>query len=358
MPRVVIDLRMVTGGLHGIARYALELARRLPALRPHWDWVGLTGPQGLPGDLGPLLAPSLPTLRCRAGFLSPWEQPALLASLASIRPDLFHATSFSLPALWPGRLLATLHDANHLALPQYYGRAQRAYYRWVVAPRAARAEGLLTVSEFSRGELARHLRLEPSRFHVTPLGVSDAFRPPAPSKVSAFRRRRGLPDRYFAAVGNPKPHKNLGLLGRIGPRLPAPIALLAGAGTATKLCFPPTTIDLGTLPEAEMPLYYGGAVALLVPSLYEGFGLPALEAMASACPVVAARAGALQEWVSGAGTVLDPRDEGAWVSACQRAFEDPGARASWIEQGRIRAEKFTWEACAEQTAARYERALD
>ncbi|MBM4379508.1 MAG: glycosyltransferase family 1 protein, partial [Deltaproteobacteria bacterium] len=111
---------MVEGQLHGIARYALELARRLPRLAPAWQFAGLAGPRGLPGDLGPL-TPDLPLHRCRAGFLSLAEQPALLESLARLRPALFHATSFSLPAAWPGPLVATLHDANHLALKEEYG---------------------------------------------------------------------------------------------------------------------------------------------------------------------------------------------------------------------------------------------
>src|SRR3954468_14318168 len=106
---------MVRGRLHGISRYALELARRLPALAPDWEFVGLTGPDGLPDTLGPL-RPTLPCVHCHADFLSVFEQPALAASLLREKPDLFHATSFSIPALWPGRLVSTLHDANHLAL--------------------------------------------------------------------------------------------------------------------------------------------------------------------------------------------------------------------------------------------------
>ncbi len=94
MAKVAIDLRMVQGRLHGIARYALELARRLPALAPNWSFVGLTGPRGLPADLG-LLRPTLPLIRSAAGFLSPFEQPALLASLLAMRCDVFHATRLS-----------------------------------------------------------------------------------------------------------------------------------------------------------------------------------------------------------------------------------------------------------------------
>jgi glycosyltransferase involved in cell wall biosynthesis len=348
VPRAVIDLRMVSGRMHGIARYALELGRRLPALLPEWELWALTGPQGLP--LGIDLPASMSQAACRAEFLSAWEQPALRASLATLKPDLFHATSFSLPALWRGRLLATLHDANHLALPQYYGLAQRAYYRWVVAPRVASAAGLLTVSAFSRAELSRYLRLPLERFEVIPLGVSNTFAPPSPTALEAFRARHGLPPLYFAAVGNPKPHKNLRLLAQLAPSLPAPVALVAGSGAAR-------AIDLGELEEEEMALFYGGAISLLLPSLYEGFGLPGLEAMASGCPLMAARTSALAEWVGDGGILLDPQDAESWKAACLLLIQNPKSRESWVERGRSRARAFTWESCARQTAQAYRRVV-
>jgi hypothetical protein len=110
--RVLIDLRMVSGRLHGIARYALELARVLPALAPDLAFEGLGPPSGLP-ELG-RLAPAFAVHAAPASFLSPLEQPALASVLRRLRPSLFHATSFSVPLLWRGPLVATLHDAAHL----------------------------------------------------------------------------------------------------------------------------------------------------------------------------------------------------------------------------------------------------
>lgn len=347
---------MVRGRLHGIARYALELTLRLPRLRPGWELIGLTGPEGMPGGLGPL-APRIPLARCAAGFLSPLEQPALAASLVRLRADLFHATSFSLPALWPGRLVATLHDANHLAMPQHYGPGRVAYYRLVVGPRARRARALLTVSEFSRQELAHHLGIPPARFEVIAEGVDSRFVPPVPEALADFRRRHGLPERYLVTVGNPKPHKNLALLARLAPDLPLPIALLAGPGAARELGFPPTTHELAELLEEEMPLLYGGAEALLLPSSYEGFGLPALEAMACGCPVLAARAGALPEVVGEAGLLVSPGDVAGWREAILQLCRDEPLRQHLRRQGMERAARFSWEGCVERTLAAYERAL-
>ncbi|WP_256559779.1 glycosyltransferase family 4 protein [Myxococcus dinghuensis] len=349
---------MVRGRLHGIARYALELARRAPALAPDLRFSALVPPQGLPGDLGGL-APRLPLHRARAGFLSPFEQPALALDLTQLAPDVFHATSFALPLFWSGRLVATLHDANHVVLADQYTPAQSLYYRVVVGPRAKRASALVTVSEFSREELARHLGLSPYRLQVIPNGVDARFQPPTPAEARAFRARHELPERYVAAVGNAKAFKNLALLGRFAGELPVPVVLLAGKGAvAHELGLHENVLDLEELPEADMPLFYGSAAALLLPSRYEGFGLPALEAMATGCPVLVADATALPEVVGNAAVKLPPNDAQAWCDATLRVLRDDGLRVELAELGRERAARFTWDECARKTVAVYRRVLE
>lgn len=356
--RILIDLRMVRGRLHGIARYALELARRLPALAPDLSFMGLTAPEGLPADLSGM-TPSIPLHRARAGFLDALkEQATLLVDLLEIKPDVFHATSFSVPALWTGPLVATLHDANHLALPENYSPVHSIYYRLIVGPRSKRASALLTVSEFSREELARHLDMTPYRFQVIAPGVDERYRPPLASEARSFIQRRHLPARYLAAVGNTKAHKNLGLLAKLAPELPVPIVLLAGKGAAKELGFPETTVELAELPEEEMPLFYGAAAGLLLPSRYEGFGLPALEAMASGCPVLASNVTSLPEVTGKAAVLLPPDDLGAWREAALRLLRDEALQRSLAETGRERALRYTWDDCARLTLAVYRRVLD
>jgi glycosyltransferase involved in cell wall biosynthesis len=354
-PRVVLDLRMVEGRMHGIARYALALAARLPALLPDVELEGLGPPRGLPA-LGPL-APPFPVRPCAAGFLSPLEQPALALALLQARASLFHATSFSVPRLWPGRLVATLHDAAHLVRAEEYGRLTALYYRAVVRPRLRSAAAVLTVSAFSKEELARTLGLPPTRLQVVPPGVDARFHPPAPAEVEAARAALGLPAHYLLAVGNAKPHKNLRRLVAAASQLPAPLVLLAGPDARRLLALPAEVVALPEVDEALLPALYRGADALLLPSLHEGFGLPALEAMASGCPVVAARAGALPEVVDGAGYLVAPEDTGAWVEATRKLAADPALRESLVARGLARASGFSWDACARRTADVYRQAL-
>ncbi len=354
--KVLIDLRMVRGHLHGIARYALELARRLPSLEPGWQFVGLTAPAGVPDDLGEL-TPRIPLVKATSDFLSVIEQPTLLTDLLRQRPTLFHATSFSVPSMWPGKLVVTLHDANHLALPESGSVTRTAYYRLVVGPRAARAQALITVSEFSRRELASHLGYAPERFQVIPNGVDPSFRPPMTQDLEDFRTRRGLPPRYFAVVGNTKPFKNLSVLLPIADGLPAPLVLLAGRGARRTIGFGEKVIELSPLSDEELVRFYAGAVAVLVPSRYEGFGLPALEAMACGAPVIVSSSGSHPEVVGGAGILVAPDNPLAWREACLRVFRDEALRRELSAAGMERASRSSWDDCARQTLQVYRRAL-
>jgi glycosyltransferase involved in cell wall biosynthesis len=182
--------------------------------------------------------------------------------------------------------------------------------------------------------------------------VDARFRPPSAEERLAVRARHRLPPRYLLAVGNPKPHKNLALLARIAARLPVPLVLLAGE--AAGRVFPSPTRILSEVDEAQLPALYGGAEALLLPSRHEGFGLPALEAMASGTPVLAANAGSLPEVTGGAAGLLDPE---AWIGASTALVQDPDIRARWVSAGRERARAYTWERCARQTLAVYRSAL-
>jgi glycosyltransferase involved in cell wall biosynthesis len=140
--------------------------------------------------------------------------------------------------------------------------------------------------------------------------------------------------------------------------LPIPVAVLAGPGTARRLGFPAQAIELGEIPEDQLPLLFASAEALLFPSYYEGFGLPPLEAMASGCPVVASRAASIPEVCGEAVLLVDPHSVDGWREAILRVCRDDTLRMTLSERGLERAARFTWNACAERTLAVYRRAMD
>jgi glycosyltransferase involved in cell wall biosynthesis len=177
------------------------------------------------------------------------------------------------------------------------------------------------------------------------------------SELEDFRARRGLPPRYFAAIGSVKPHKNLAVLRSVIEGAPAPVALLAGRGARRALDFPEQTIELSPLPDEDLVRFYAGAVAVLVPSRYEGFGLPALEAMACGAAVIASASGAHPEVVGQAGLLISAEDPRAWREAMVRMFNDEALRRSLGEAGRERALRTSWDDCARQTIEVYRRAM-
>src|SRR5262249_37368615 len=264
-------------------------------------------------------------------------------------------TSFSVPRFWTGRLVATLHDATHLVRSDEYGPLTAAYYRWVVRPTLLRAHGLITVSTFSRDELAAWLGPSADRWRVIPQGGDGCSQPFAPAERARAIGPLGLPERYPLTGGNEKPHKNLRLLARIANRLPLPLVVLAG--DEGPLGFPPNTRLLDSVDEAALPALYGSASVLLLPSRHEGFGLPALEAMAAGTPVIAARAGALPEVTAGAAELVDPDDEEGWIDAARQLVEDEALRRTRIAAGEARAAELTWDRTARETLALYRAAL-
>lgn len=274
--------------------------------------------------------------------------------------DVLHCPGPNVP-LRPGRvpLVITVHDDVAWAHPEWMGRANVAQHRLVLERALPRAAAVLTSSAFTRDALLERFALDPRRTHVVALGV-DAH----------FHRTDGAPHEghtpYLLAVGTLQPRKNLEaalaaferavdtglehrlvIVGARGWRDATLLARLQGSRHAGRIRL------AGFVADDELPALYRGADALLFPSRYEGFGLPALEAMASGTPVVAASAGALPEVIGEAGVLVDPDDPDAFVTALLELLADADRRAHLRAAGLRRAENFTWAACAERTVAAY-----
>jgi glycosyltransferase involved in cell wall biosynthesis len=329
--QVAINARAaVREQIGGVERLAREMAVRLPALRPERYRV--------------IKPPS--ALAHRAGH--GWEQLALPG--LAWRCALVYSPANLAPAL-SGRNVVVIHDVAALRYPQAYSRPYVEYQRRLLPALARRARLLITVSEFSRHELVEVLNVAPERIKVIPEGVDERmFAEPDTSGIAEGWELRGP---YVLAVGTVSARKNLLLLdiaaralGHRGIEL-----VLAGSDRGYLRGSEVGLRRLGYIPEDQLPAIYAGARAIAMPSRYEGFGLPCLEAMACGVPVVAASAGALPETVGDAALLADPDDADAFAEALVAAACDETLRRQLIAAGRRRAAMFPWRATAQLTDA-------
>ncbi len=289
------------------------------------------------------------------------------------RLDLFHATHYVLPPL-RSRAVVTIHDIIHLLYPQFLpNRAALVYARMMIRRALRRADRIITVSYNSKRDLVDYFGIVPSRVDVIYNGVSREFRPDVPEEErERVARKYGLRRPYLLFLGGEKPHKNVqnvvrafGEARRLQPALPHVLALAGPMPkNSARINALIAALDIsaaiarpGMIDEADLPGLFCGADALLYPTLYEGFGLPVVEAMACGAPVLTSSTSALQEIAGGYAYLVDPLDVDAIARGILALTTEPNVRADFVELGKKRALDFSWDKAAERTLEVYAEAL-
>ncbi len=285
-----------------------------------------------------------------------WTALRLRWELRRDPPRLLWVPAYRLPGGRLPRSVVTVHGVEHRFAAQAYPGAEARRVESFVRDTLSRAARVISPSETTKADLVNLYGADPSLVTVIPHGVSPALAPLPEERRRAQLERLGLSGPYFLMVGAHHPRKNLPFLlrqfaaafphGSGSPRLVVTNAGrparpgAAGPGLGDRLLL------LGHVRGEPLAALYGGALGVCVPSLYEGFGLPALEAMACAAPVLASRVGAVQEVAEGAALLVDGDDPGAWVEGLRRLSEDGALRSHLGQLGRARAARYSWDASA------------
>ncbi|NWF79961.1 MAG: glycosyltransferase family 4 protein [Chloroflexi bacterium] len=364
-PLIAIDAsRISVAERTGTERYSYEVIAALARIDRWHRYTLYTN--GLPPALPPLgpnvTLRSLPLPRL-------WTHARLGPALVHDRPALLFVPAHVIPLLHPAASVVTIHDLGYLAFPEAHTARRRLELelstRWNL--RAARR--VIAISQATRDDLVRQYGADPARVAVVHHGVSAGFQPVAdPALRAAARARHGLDAPYFLYVGTIQPRKNLVRLIEAFARAAVPGMLLALAGRrgwlsapierrAAELGLGERVRFLGYLPDTDLPALLGDATAFVFPSLYEGFGMPVLEAMACGAPVLTSSTSALPEVAGNAALLVDPHDTAAMADALGRLAADEALRAELRARGYARAALFTWERCARATLAVLEQAL-
>lgn len=374
-PRVALNaqlLRLNEGYRSaGIARYIYHLLCELPKAAQDLALdVFATEP------LAPALLPDVSIRTTRLPVHKPlarilWEQSLFALSLQN-NYSLLHSLAYVSPWLNRTRSIVTLYDLSFYLYPEYFRPFQRLYLQIGARASARRAASIVTISESSKRDAVRILHVDPRQVQVITPGVeSDFFRAVPQTALENFRRAKKLPEHFVLFLGTREPRKNLPNLIRAfmqakrAAKLPHRLVLAGGRGwldesiarTIQELDAADQIIFPGFAEQAELPLWYRAADVFVYPSQYEGFGMPALEALACGTPVISSNVSSLPEAVGDAAILVDPRVPEQIADALVRVLTDEQLSFELAERGPRHARQFTWTRAAQLTAQTYRRAL-
>jgi glycosyltransferase involved in cell wall biosynthesis len=366
MARIGIDARKYFD--FGIGTYIQELTRALHDLHPLHSFVLFVAPADV-GRIPPMAR--LQPVVSRYGKYSIGEWLWYARTIRQQRVDVFHEPHYTLPAGLRGKSVVTIHDLIHLIFPEYFSASARSY-AWLMMRHAVQHSGaIIAVSECTKRDLVEHFGVREETIHVIYNGVGRHFRRLDDQELlRQFITQHALRKPFLLYVGGLGKHKNI-------PVLLKAFRLLQEKGMEMDLVFAGKKFfdvadlaaqahalgitqairDLGPLENEHLVTLYNLATVVVVPSLYEGFGFPALEAMACGTPVVVSDRGALPEVAGNAALIFEAKQPESLAAAVEKICADSHVRDRLIEQGKQRAAAFSWEDAARKTAHVYESLL-
>ncbi len=367
---ITIDYTPALRQAAGIGRYTRELVAALTRLDRANEYTLFCAGESPPAGDWPanfqVRTSNVPARWLTAG----WHRLGLhLAAEAFTGTcDLFHSPDFTLPPLKNARGVVTVHDLSFLRCPEHADPGLRDFLTRTVPRSVARASRVLADSESTRADLIELLGVEPEKISVVPAGVDARFRPVRDTlKLAQVRQRYHLPEWFILFVGTLEPRKNLARLitaygqMRRHTGLPHQLVIAGKPGWLYQGIYEQVVKEglsenvrfIGFVADEDLPALYTLADLLAFPSLYEGFGLPPLEAMACGTPVVASNRSSLPEAVGPAGLLVDPEDIDALADALARVLGNASLRVRLADLGRAQAARFTWQAAAERLLEAY-----
>ncbi len=367
--RLGLDGTPLLGLRSGVGQYTGRLLGALLQAYPDWSCLLYTN-----RPLGPLeeaLARAQPMLSHFPYSRWLWMQFVLPQMIHQSGVDLCHFTNAQAPLLSGVPFVLTIHDASLFLYSQYHPRTRLLAMRSLLPALARRAAAIITVSQQAKQELARVLRIPPAKIFVVHEAAPENFRPVVdPQRQAALRQKYNLPPRFLLHVGTLEPRKNLDRLVRALAQVrrqgyPHPLVLagptgwhmqdfmsrVAACGMADRVRY------LGYVPSADLPALFSCAELFVFPSLYEGFGLPLVEAMACGTPVLTSNLPTIAEVCGDAAWLVDPYDEDMLAAAMSDLLADAGRRRELRQRGLSRAADFSWRRAARETAVVYRRVL-
>ncbi len=351
----------------GVHQYIHHLLLHLGQADGSLRYTVLLGEGVLPPDIAlTSLRSRWPTSRAAVRVL--WEQLVQPWTLRRIGAHLVHGPAFVSPLLAPCPVVITIHDLSFIRFPTLFRPANRLYLTVLTRLSARRARRLIAVSAHAAAETTRLLGVPSERIDVVYHGVDPAFHPLPADEVAVFRQRQGLPERFVLCVGTLEPRKNqtrlveafarihdgqvkLVLVGGKGWLYDELFTRVEALGLSKEIIFP------GYVMNDELPLWYNAATILAYPSLYEGFGMPVLEAQACGTPVLTSNVSSLPEAAGDAASMVDPYDVEALAAELDRLLTDKLLHHELRKRGLDHASQFTWPLMAQETADVYRRAL-